>query len=65
MHSQTYSSYQMNNLVNQSTFEYVIPSRVSSLKAIYFTFAPTSQAGLEDFSRTDGFTSLGGKWRNG
>ena len=57
IHSQTYSSYQMNILANQSTFEYIIPIRVSSLKALYFTFAPTSQAGQEDFVRCDGFTS--------
>ena len=42
IHSQTYSSYQMNILATQSTFEYIIPIRVSSLKALYFTFAPTS-----------------------
>ena len=34
IHSQTYSSFQMTILANQATFEYIIPIKVSSLKAI-------------------------------
>ena len=43
IHSQTYSSYQMSMAAGNATFEYIIPVKVSSLKAIYFTFAPESQ----------------------
>ena len=56
IHSQTYSSYQMSILANQSTFEYIIPVKVSSLKAIYFTFSPTSQSSRESFDQTPGHT---------
>ena len=63
IHSQTYSSYQMSIPINQSTFEYVIPIRVSSLKALYFTFAPSAYGGEENFTRSDGYCSLGGRYR--
>ena len=53
IHSQTYSSFQMTILANQSTFEYIIPINVSSLKAIYFTFSPTSWSNVESFDQTD------------
>ena len=39
-HYQTYSMYQMSLLTGQSTFEDVIPIKISFLKAIYFSFAP-------------------------
>ena len=51
IHSQTYSSYQMTIAAGQSTFEYVIPIKVSSLKAIYFTFSPTQYSGIENFDK--------------
>ena len=38
--SQTYSMYQMAFFAGHSTFEYIIPIKVISLKAIYFTFSP-------------------------
>ena len=54
IHSQTYSSYQMSMLANNATFEFIVPIKVSSLKAIYFTFSPQDYVGTEDFVRRDG-----------
>ena len=53
IHSQTYQTFQMSILANQATFEYVIPIKVSSLKAIYFTFAPQDWTPVESFDQTD------------
>jgi hypothetical protein len=61
IHSQTYSSFQMTILANQTTFEYVIPIKVSSLKAIYFTFSPTSWSNSESFDLTDYMCALASK----
>ena len=61
IHSQTYSMYQMSLLAGQSTFEYVIPIKVSSLKAIYFTFSPTSWSNSESFDTTDYMCALASK----
>ena len=47
--SQTWSTYQTSIAANTESFEYLIPIRVSSLKAIYFTFAKQSYKGLETF----------------
>ena len=52
IHSQTYSSYQMSMAAGNATFEYIIPVKVSSLKAIYFTFAPSSYGSIENFDRS-------------
>ena len=49
IHSQTYSTFQMTILANQATFEYFIPIKVSSLKAIYCTFSPTDWTPVETF----------------
>ena len=51
IHSQTYSSFHMTILANQATFEYVIPIKVSTLKAVYFTFSPTTSSNLETLIR--------------
>ena len=40
-------------LANQATFEYVKPIKVSSLKAIYFTFAPQDWIPVESFDQVD------------
>ena len=45
IHSQSYSMYQMSLLAGQSTFRYVIPIKMSSLKAIYFTFSSQTYVG--------------------
>ena len=50
--------------VNNPTFEYIIPVKVSSLKAIHFTFAPQTICSAESFDRTDGFTCLAGRYYN-
>ena len=63
IHSQTYSSYQMSMAAGNATFEYIIPVKVSSLKAIYFTFAPSSYGSIENFDRSDGYTCLAGRYR--
>ena len=65
IHSQTYSMYQMSLLAGQSTFEYIIPVKVSSLKAIYFTFAPQNYVGYENFTATQGYSSLAGRVMTG
>ena len=61
IHSQTYSSFQMTINANQSTFEYVIPIKVSSLKAVYFTFSPTSWSNLESLDSVDYMCALASK----
>ena len=53
IHSQTYQTFQMSILANQAAFAYVIPIKVSSLKAIYFTFAPQDWTPVESFDQTD------------
>ena len=65
IHSRTYSTYQMSLLAGQSTFEFIIPIKVSSLKAIYFTFAPQTYLGYENFTATQGYSSLGGRVMTG
>ena len=65
IHSQTYSTFQMTILANNATFEYVIPIKVSSLKAIYFTFAPQSYVGYENFKLSQGYSSLAGRVMTG
>ena len=65
IHSQTCSMYQMSLLAGQSTFEYIIPVKVSSLKAIYFTFAPQTYVGYENFTTTQGYSSLAGRVMTG
>ena len=65
IHSQTYSMYQMSILAGQSTFEYIIPVKVSSLKAIYFTLAPQTYVGYEKFKLTQGYSSLAGRVMTG
>ena len=57
IHSQTYQTFQMSILANQATFEYVIPIKVSSLKAIYFTFSPQDWTPVEIFDQTDNVCS--------
>ena len=49
IHSQPYQTFQMSILANQAAFEYVITIKVSSLKAIYFTFAPQDRTPSESF----------------
>ena len=61
IHSQTYCSYHMTIAAGQSTFEYVILIKVSSLKAIYFTFSPTQYSGIEIFDQKDYCTALATK----
>ena len=61
IHSQTYSTFQMTILKDNATFEYVIPIKVSSLKAVYFTFSPTSWSNVENFDLTDYQCALGAK----
>ena len=56
--SQTYSMYQMAFFAGHSTFEYIIPIKVSSLKAIYFTCAPQTYVAYENFSISQGYSSL-------
>jgi len=65
IHSQTYSMYQMSLLAGQSAFEFIIPVKVSSLKAIYFTFAPQNYLGYENFTSSQGYSSLGGRVMTG
>ena len=40
IHSQSYSNFQIAIPQGQASWEYIIPIKSSSLKAIYFTFAP-------------------------
>ena len=61
IHSQTYSIYQMSLLAGQSTFEHVMPIKVSSLKAIYFTFSPQTYVGYEHFKLSQGYFFLQGE----
>ena len=61
IHSQTYQTFQMSILANQATFEYVIPIKVSSLKAIYFTFAPQDWTPVESFDHTYYICALASK----
>ena len=48
VHSQTYSMFQSSIYSNSQMWEYVIPIKVSSLKAIYFCFSPNTYNGLEN-----------------
>ena len=47
IHSQTYSMYQMSLLAGHSTFKYVIPIKVSSLKAIFFNLLSQTYVGMK------------------
>jgi len=47
--SQTWTQYQTSISVGIPSFEYQIPIRVSSLKAIYFTFAKQAYTGVETY----------------
>ena len=53
IHFQTYQTFQMSILVDQATFECVIPIKVSSLKAIYFPFTPQDWKPAESFDQVD------------
>jgi hypothetical protein len=48
--SQTWSTYQTSIPANSASFEFIIPNRVSSLKAIYFTFSKQGYTGLETWA---------------
>ena len=51
----------MSILATQATFEYVIAIKVSSLKGIYFTFAPQDWTPVESFHQTDYICALASK----
>ena len=61
IHLQTYQTFQMSILKDQATFEYVIPIKVRSLKAIYFTVSPQEWAPVEAFDQTDFMCALESK----
>ena len=65
IHYQTYSIYQMSLFAGQSNFEYIVPIKFSSLKAIYFTFSPQTYVGYENFSTSQGYSSLAGRVMTG
>ena len=60
IHSQTYNTFQYAMTPQQSTWEQIIPIKVSSLKAVFFTFAPTMNTGKENFDNTDNTIALAG-----
>jgi hypothetical protein len=47
VHSQTYSMFQNTITQGSQMWEYIVPIKVSSLKAIYFCFSPQSYNGLD------------------
>ena len=61
IHSQSYSNFQIGIPSGSASWEYIIPIKASSLKAVYFTFAPQSWGSQEDFSRTNTFSALAGR----
>mgnify|MGYP003340579127 CR=1 FL=1 len=61
IHSQTYNTFQYAMTPQQSTWEQIIPIKVSSLKAIFFTFAPQTNLGNESFTAADNTICLAGK----
>ena len=58
IHSQTYNTFQYAMTPQQSTWEQIIPIKVSSLKAVLFTFAPQSNYGWESFTQQDNILAL-------
>jgi hypothetical protein len=47
VHSQTYSIFQNTITSGSQMLEYIIPIKVSSLKAVYFCFSPTNYTGKD------------------
>ena len=61
IHSQTYQCFQYALASGQATWEQIIPIKVSSLKAIFFTFSPQSNSGAETFAREANAIALAAK----
>ena len=53
IHFQSYSNFQIAIPMGQASWEYMVPIKASSLKAVYFTFTPQSWEGAENFDRTN------------
>lgn len=53
VHSQTYSMFQNTITSGSQMWEYIIPIKVSSLKAVYFCFSPTTFTAKDIPSDTD------------
>ena len=47
VHSQTYQTFQNTITAGSQSWEYIIPIKVSSLKALYFCFSPQSYSGVD------------------
>jgi hypothetical protein len=61
IHSQSSSNFQIAILAGHASWEYIVPIKASSLKAVYFTFSPHAWIGRENFTRTNTYSSLAGR----
>ena len=55
----------MSLLAGKSTFEYIIPIKVNSPKAIYFIFSPSTYIGYENFCTSQEYSSFVGRVMTG